>query len=102
MQTLNSESINAAKALEGVEQTLPPIRRIPLKTIAISVCLAAGTPLTLSEIQRRVLLNGYKTKSKYFTTYLRRIMIKDERFILYKDGCWTVIQRRRNESSGVQ
>lgn len=94
IRTLNTESNKASKSLAGINRALPPLRRVPLRTVAYSVCLAAGTRLTLSEIQRKVLINGYKTKSKRFASYLRRVMIADTRFVLCKDRRWTVIQRK--------
>jgi len=89
-QALQTESAKANTSLKNIKDALPPQQRVSLKIIARSVCIAAGAPLALSEIERRVFLNGYETKSKSLRIYLRKVMNEDPSFTQLEDGRWIV------------
>jgi len=88
-----TESARASDSLQTVEQALPAPRKIPLETVAFSVCLAAATPLSLREIKEQVLLSGYLSQSRYFESYLRRVIRRSPRFVCGLDSRWSVVQR---------
>jgi len=92
LKTLGAETLKAANALHCVQQALPQRRQAGLETVAFSVCLAAGEPLLLREIARRVLSGGYLSRSLYFEDYLRKVMRNSPRFVRGADGCWTISQ----------
>lgn len=92
LRTLAGESMLAAAAQRKVEHELPRLtspQRTPLETLAFSVCVAAGEPLTLHQIERGVLRGGYASKSQYRRDYLRRVLRKSPRLVCGTDGLWS-------------
>lgn len=91
VQSFETASVNAEEALVHINKALPPNKRVPLRIVAYSVCLAAKRPLTLSQIEKKILMNGYKTQSKHFRHYLQRVLTKDQRFSQTENGSWVVM-----------
>jgi len=52
------------------------------------ICLRATEPLSADEIAQRIIANGYCSRSKTFTAYVRRLLSKDHRFVTTSDGLW--------------
>jgi len=52
------------------------------------ICLRSKEPLSADEIARRILANGYSSRSKTFTAYVRRLLRHDGRFVANADGLW--------------
>jgi hypothetical protein len=52
------------------------------------ICLRSKEPLSADEIARRILANGYSSRSKTFTAYVRRLLKQDGRFVTNADGLW--------------
>jgi hypothetical protein len=52
------------------------------------VCLRTEEPLAVDEIARRVLVSGYVSRSKTFTAYVRRLLMRDGRFVANAEGLW--------------
>jgi hypothetical protein len=53
------------------------------------ICLRVRAPLTADEIARRILANGYSSRSKNFTAYVRRLLREEGRFV-NAGGLWTL------------
>ena len=52
------------------------------------ICLRSEKPLAADEIARRILVNGYSSRSKTFTDYVRRVLRQDGRFVTNAEGQW--------------
>jgi len=52
------------------------------------VCLRSKDPLSADEIAGRILANGYSSRSKTFTAYVRRLLKQDGRFVTNANGLW--------------
>lgn len=93
-----AESAEKAEAsYELVQAALPPKQKRSLLMHARAVCTAAGSPLSLAEMDRQIRLGGYVSRSQTFRRYLRRVLRTDGGFIEVGAGCWTV---RAVSSSG--
>ncbi|MCI0618241.1 hypothetical protein L0244_35130, partial [bacterium] len=90
IETWYSERLKSGTYWEETEKMLPPSRRLPLKTVAYAVCVSSTEPLSLHEIDRKVRIGGYQSRAKSLTSYLRRIMRQDSRFVCLSDGKWTI------------
>ncbi|MFZ0744770.1 MAG: hypothetical protein WAM85_10210, partial [Terracidiphilus sp.] len=64
---------------------------------ARAVRTAAGSPLSLAEMDRQIRLGGYVSRSQTFRQYLRRVLRVDVAFIEVGPGYWKV---RNVRSSG--
>jgi hypothetical protein len=66
--------------------------RVRKKQTALSharlISLRANEPLSANQIAQRVLANGYSSRSKTFTAYVRRLLREDRRFVATADGLW--------------
>ena len=54
------------------------------------ILLRSEKPLTATEITRRILANGYFSRSKNFTAYVRRLLRQDRRFVTNAEGLWMI------------
>jgi predicted nucleic acid-binding protein len=90
MDAVSEAQGKAEVALAGVQVNLRADRRTPLRVHVYAICAAAGEPLHLVEIERRVLLAGYKTKSKSLRKYLLKLLHQDKRLFLREDGHWAI------------
>jgi hypothetical protein len=91
----SAEKVEAS--YEVVQAALPPKRKRSLLMHARAVCTAAGSPLSLAEMDRRIRLGGYVSRSQTFRQYLRRVLRTDGGFIEIRPGYWTA---RVESSSG--
>lgn len=73
-----------------LERSIPRGAKRPLWSVARSVCLEAGSALTVEELTRGVLRAGYESSSAQFKFYLLRVLRQSEHFICTSDGHWTV------------
>jgi predicted nucleic acid-binding protein len=76
----------ADNALSKVEACLVPARS-SLRVSVYLLCLKEQRPLTLEEIEDRILATGYQTRAKDFRGYLRRILRESKDFAQI-DGAW--------------
>ncbi len=77
----------AREALSKVENRFER-RRLPLQVLVLTICLKEDRPLSLEEIERRALENGYRTRAKDFKAYLRRVLRESEDLAEVQTG-WT-------------
>lgn len=75
---------------EAIRSRLPIRGKKTALDHARLICLRSEEPLTADEIARRILANGYSSRSKTFTAYVRRLLREDRRFITSADGLWTL------------
>lgn len=75
---------------EILERSIPRSAKRPLRSVARSVCLGAGSALTVDELTRGVLRAGYESGSAQFKYYLLRVLRQGEEFVRTPDGRWTV------------
>lgn len=75
---------------EKIQSLIPHTRKLPAVVRARAICLVSKKPLSLEEIEARMAREGYVSKSKNFTVYLRRLLQKDKRFIEVSAGLWTI------------
>jgi hypothetical protein len=80
----------SGEAREAIKSRL----RIRGKQTALSharlICLRSEESLTADEIARRILANGYCSRSKTVTAYVRRLLRQDGRFVANAEGLWTL------------
>jgi len=84
---------SAQKARESyacLQAVVPTRQKRPLFLHARSVCTAAGSVLSLGELERLIRHGGYVTKSKTFRQYLRRVLRSDESFVEVKHEHWAI------------
>lgn len=77
----------AHEALARLEGSLKD-RRIPLAVLVRALYLNEQRPLSLYEIEHKVLANGCHTRAKDFTSYLRRVL-RESGDSVQVDGRWT-------------
>jgi predicted nucleic acid-binding protein len=83
----------AKAALALLREQVPiPARRPTLKQLAYRICLASRDPLSLPEIENRVRLQGYHSKSKDLQPYLRAVLRGDPRLVQTDEG-WKPTRR---------
>lgn len=78
-------------ACRQLQDALPVARKRSALMHARAVCLAARTPLSLAEIQKRMLADGYITRARNFGTYLRRVLLKSGQFQESFPGVWALV-----------
>ena len=74
------------------EQVPPPSRKLALKQLAYRACVESKVPLSDAEIENRVLMQGYVSRSKDFRRYIRMVLRSDERLALTNAG-WSLTKR---------
>jgi predicted nucleic acid-binding protein len=80
----------ARTALARARTRLPGSARYRLATHLLAVCVAAGRPMTIPEIERALRKAGCKAKSKHLRRYLSRALQDDSRFASSGGGRWVV------------
>jgi hypothetical protein len=73
---------------EMIESRLRVRRRQTALSHARLVCLRSKEPLSAGEIARRILANGYFSRSKTFSDYIRRLLRQDVCFVANAKGLW--------------
>ncbi len=83
---------DAAKTSRTTREVIRSRLRVRGKQSALShartICLRSEKPLAADEIARRILANGYSSRSKTFTDYVRRLLRQDGRFVTNAEGQW--------------
>lgn len=83
----------AKAALALVREQVPiPSRRTSLKQLAYRACLASKEPLSPTQVENRVRLQGYQSKAKDLQPYLRSVLRSDPRLVLTEAG-WDLTRR---------
>lgn len=86
-----TEAVDKAKInYQIVEAAVPARQKRPLLMHARAVCIAAGSPLALAELERQIRLGGYVNRSQNFPQYLRRLLRSDSSFVEVRRGEWTI------------
>lgn len=86
-----AESAEKAKVnYQNVQAALPARQKRPLLMHARAVCTAAGSSLTLREMERQIRLGGYVSRSQTFQQYLRRVLRTDSSFVEVRPGEWAI------------
>jgi hypothetical protein len=82
----------AAKTSRTTREEIKSRLRVRGKQTELSharlICLRSDEPLAVDEIARRILANGYSSRSKTFTDYVRRLLRQDDRFVANAGGLW--------------
>jgi hypothetical protein len=82
----------AAKTSSTTRKVIQSRLRVRGKQTALSharlICLRSKEPLSADEIARRILANGYSSRSKTFTDYVRRLLKQDGRFVANAKSLW--------------
>jgi predicted nucleic acid-binding protein len=93
LEEMHEADGKAKAALALLREQVPiPARRPTLKQLAYRICLASRAPLSLGQIENRVRLQGYHSKSKDLQPYLRAVLRRDPRLVL-TDGGWKPTRR---------
>lgn len=90
MEQLDAAEQQVWSKQEILERSLPRAAKRPLRSVARSVCLGAGSALTVDELARGVFRAGYESGSTQFKYYLLRVLRGSEDFVCMPDGRWTV------------
>jgi predicted nucleic acid-binding protein len=90
MEQLNAAEQQVWTKQEILERSIPRAAKRPLRSVARSVCLGAGSALTVDELTRGVFRAGYESSSNQFKYYLLRVLRDSEEFVCTADGRWTV------------
>jgi hypothetical protein len=78
---------NSRTTGEAIKSRLPVRGKQTALSHVRLVCLRSKEPLAADMIARRVLANGYSSRSKNFTAYVSRLLREDGRFVK-ADGLW--------------
>jgi predicted nucleic acid-binding protein len=89
MHQFAEASSKEAQAYRELQEVLPPMRRRSLMLHVRAVCVAAHKPLSLDEIVRRVIADGYRPRSDRPHAYLLRKLRLDEQYVEALNG-WLV------------
>ena len=73
-----------------IQSLLPPKGKPTALMRARAICLLSKEALALPEIKTRMLNEGYITRSRNFTVYLRRVLREDKRFVEVSADHWTI------------
>ena len=89
MQFLAAQQLSSQTYAE-IQSALPQRRRRSAIQLARSICLISGQPLSVPEIQQRMRKEGYSTRSKNFSEYLRRLLRESGQFDEVAPGMWSL------------
>lgn len=92
----------SAAALERVHSKLAAPTAQPAWAFAMRVCLEEGNPLPVEEISRRVLHDGYVTRSSDFVGYMRKVLREREEFVETGDGRWSLSLASGKSACGAE
>jgi predicted nucleic acid-binding protein len=90
MEQLDAAEQQVWSKQEILERSIPRAAKRPLRSVARSVCLGAGSALTVDELTREVFRAGYESGSTQFKYYLLRVLRESEDFVCTPEGRWTV------------
>jgi hypothetical protein len=90
LQHLSEAAATSRRTRAIIESKLPIRTKQTALFHARIICIRAAKPLDTSEIARRILANGYVSRSKNFVAYVRRLLRSDRRFVINSDGLWTL------------
>ena len=95
-----AQAAKKAKAsCQVVEAVLPPAKKRPLRLHARAVCTAAGSPLTLAEMEWQIRRGGYVSRSHTFRAYLNRVLKADYALVEVQAGRWAPRNGLRRQAS---
>jgi hypothetical protein len=79
-----------ADASKRLQDSLPMRKRRSALMHARVVCVAARTPLSLAEIEKRIRADGYVSRARNFGLYLRRVLLASGQFQKLDTGLWAM------------
>jgi hypothetical protein len=95
LQKLSDVAIQTTEAYNSqtnshkqLRECIPIMRKRSALMHARTVCLAARTPLSLTEIEKRIRTDGYITRARNFGAYLRRVLLSSGQFQELDSGLW--------------
>jgi predicted nucleic acid-binding protein len=80
----------ARAALARAEPALGASKPQPLRIHALRVCMDEERPLSVDEMARLILRDGYVTRAKDFPRYLRRVLASRAEFTRSASGAWSL------------
>ena len=83
-------TLTEADASRRLQDLLPIRRRRSALMHARVVCLAARTPLSLDEIEKRIRADGYVSRARNLGMYLRRVLLASGQFQELDTGLWAM------------
>jgi len=89
-QVLDEAMTTSKVTREAIRSRLPIRGKKTALDHARLICLRSSQALTTDEIARRILANGYSSRSKTFPSYVRRLLREDGRFVTNAYGLWTL------------
>lgn len=94
LDQLVSHATESRQLIDSAAQRIGPLvaasRPRTARVHARRACLEAQGPLALEELARRVIEDGYVTRSRDFPSYLRRVLRTDREFVESPRGQWTL------------
>jgi hypothetical protein len=80
-QQFEIASVNLDLARREIQAVLPPRQKRSALAHARAICLVRKKPITLSNLEELIRSEGYTTKARDFTTYLRRQLQSSGQFV---------------------
>lgn len=93
---------SADAAHEDIQRSLPAPRRRSALMHARAVCLMAKGPVTVMEIERRIRAEGYISRAKDCSSYLRRVLAASDQFRQVSPGLWALKGVRKEAESPTE
>lgn len=81
-----------AETRRQIESALPPTRKRSAIMHVRVICLMSKEPLSVGEIERRMRIDGYVSRSANFAAYLRRLLHDSQQFVEVSPGMWSLLQ----------
>jgi len=90
MRQLAEAESAARNAHRQIQSALPPAQKATAIVYARRVCVLSQTALTIPEIARRMLNEGYVPRGQDPEAYPRRVMRQSGQFVSDSSGMWTL------------
>jgi predicted nucleic acid-binding protein len=93
-QELEVSSVNIDAAQRDIRAALPPVPKRSALAHARRICLVHGKPISLPDLAARMKAEGYTTKARDFTGYLKRVLRYSGEFVETPTEHWILRQTR--------
>jgi predicted nucleic acid-binding protein len=90
MRQLAEAESSARNTRQQIQAALPAAQKATAIVYARRVCVLSPTPLTTSEIARRMRNEGYVPRGRDPEAYLRRVLRQSCQFVSDSSGMWTL------------
>lgn len=91
LNALQEAQSKVGASLASVEKRIRLDKRIPLRTHVYAICAEADAPISVVDIERKLKLAGYKSKSKSARSYLLKVLRQDNRLYALDTGHWALV-----------